>query len=44
MYQPADGVDGHVPSPHAIRILGNSVIPAHAAAALEALQAQPTLF
>ena len=44
MFQPGGGVAGHVPSRHAIRILGNSVIPDHAAAALEALRAQPTLF
>ena len=44
MFQPAGAVAGRVPSRHAIRILGNSVIPDHAAAALEALQAQPTLF
>ena len=44
MYQPAGAVADRVPSRHAIRILGNSVIPDHAAAALEALQAEPTLF
>ena len=44
MFQPVGAVAGRVPSRHAIRILGNSVIPDHAAAALEALQAQPTLF
>ena len=44
MLQPAGAVAGRVPSRHAIRILGNSVIPDHAAAALEVLQAQPTLF
>ena len=44
MFQPAGAVAGRVPSRHAIRILGNSVIPDHAAAALEVLQAQPTLF
>ena len=44
MFQPAGAVADLVPSRHAIRILGNSCIPDHAAAALEALQAQPTLF
>ncbi|MYA40603.1 MAG: hypothetical protein F4Z31_02435 [Gemmatimonadetes bacterium] len=44
MYQPPGAVADLVPSRHAIRILGNSVIPDHAAAALEALKAQPTLF
>lgn len=44
MYRPPGAVADLVPSRHAIRILGNSVIPDHAAAALEVLQAQPTLF
>ena len=44
MFQPAGAVADLVPSRHAIRILGNSCIPDHAAAALEALQARPTLF